>query len=155
MMELASWRSIGSSTMNAVAIGSAEHGKSNIFIWGSNTNCLIPYLPDNLELDIPQELQLEKLFTKDLALPKNYHIKDIQVTETLCYFLIEEYLPTNLFDDLKKKRKQLEAISPAVETDDLGGLLYEAAHREGRPGELLFLFLARPQRYSRSTSLGL
>jgi hypothetical protein len=114
MIELGSWRSIASSTRNSGAIGVPEKDKPRLFLWGSNSTCLIPYLPDTLELDTPHEVNLDKIFTGDLALPGYYRIVDMQLTENLCYFLIEEYLPKNLFQDLKKKRKHLEQFAPAV-----------------------------------------
>lgn len=140
MDELPSWRTIASSSINSGAIGIGERNQPKVYLWGSNNSSLVPYLPDNLELDTPHDLELGKIFKDELALPQNYKIVDIQLTESLCYILVEEHLPKSLFEDLKKMRKHVEQYSSAVKTDNQVVLFLRQQISKGDLEQFFFFF---------------
>ena len=89
-------RHLASSAINTAAI---QNKAQTIYIWGSNSSCFIPYLPDNIILDSPHLLKLDEIFKDRLPMSGTYKVVDIQLTEKIAYCLVEQSLP----DSLEKK----------------------------------------------------
>jgi hypothetical protein len=86
----------------------------SIYIWGSNSSCFIPYLPNNLILDTQHLVDLDKIFKDSLALPEDYEIVDIQMTDTICSILVSEFLDSTILSYLDHNFSKLNEESFAV-----------------------------------------
>jgi len=92
-MSLVNRRFIGISAVNSAAI--EKHGKS-IYLWGSNSPGLIPYLPDSIILDSPHKIDLRRIFTGQMEPKEPYRVIDVQLNDKLAYVLVEQDLPDTI-----------------------------------------------------------